>query len=121
MKNFQLHVLIATLLVAGILTGCRSDVDVSNIDTHAELEMGIALPIGSMSATLGDFLGNGLGSIYIDSVDNKGVITWKDTFKIARNFHQVDLAKYISEKELSLNVYDHIPAVVMIGTNKRVI
>lgn len=36
MKSLQLHVLIATLLVAGILTGCRSDVDVSNIDTHAE-------------------------------------------------------------------------------------
>lgn len=120
MKNFQLHVLIATLLVAGILTGCRSDVDVSNIDTHAELEMGIALPIGSMSATLGDFLGNGLGSIYIDSVNNKGVITWKDTFNISRNFHQVDLAQYISEKQLTLNVYDKITAAVMIGTNKRV-
>lgn len=120
MKNFQLHVLIAALLVAGMLTGCRSDVDVSNIDTRSELEMGIALPIGSMSATLGDFLGNGLGSIYIDSVDNKGVITWKDTFNISRNFHQVDLAQYISEKQLTLNVYDKITAAVMIGTNKRV-
>ncbi|MBR3408562.1 MAG: hypothetical protein IKG86_06945 [Paludibacteraceae bacterium] len=121
MKNFHFfHVLIATLLVAGMLTGCRSDVDVSNIDTRAELEMGIALPIGSMSVTLGDFLGHGLGSIYIDSVDNKGVISWKDTFNISRNFHQVDLAQYISEKQLTLNVYDKIPAAVMIGTNKQV-
>ena len=48
-------------------------------------------------------------------------ITWKDTFKIARNFHQIDLSQYISEKELNLNVYDKITAAEMIGSNKKVV
>ena len=102
------------------LTACHSDVDLENIDPKAEVELGLALPVGSVHATIGDFFGNGIGKFYVDSLDNKGVITWRDTFKIARNFHQVDLAKYISEKQLTLNVYDKLPAAIMIGTNKQV-
>ena len=115
----HLHAIIATVIGVTMMS-CHSDVDLSNIDTQAELEMGLALPVGSFHATVGDFFGDGIGKFYVDSVDNKGVLTWKDTFKIARNFHQVDLAQYISEKELNLNVYDKIPAAIMIGTNKRI-
>ena len=116
----HLHAFIA-IMAGCMLASCHSEIDLQNIDKKAEIEMGLALPIGSVHATIRDFFGSGVDKFYVDTVGNQGVITWKDTFKIARNFHQVDLAKYISEKELSLNVYDHIPAVVMIGTNKRVI
>ena len=116
----HLHAIIA--IVAGcMLASCHSDIDLNNIDTKSEVEMGLALPVGSIHATIGDFFGKGMGKFYVDSVDNQGVITWRDTFRIARNFHQVDLAQYISEKELTLNVYDKITAAEMIGTNKKVI
>ena len=120
--NFRhLNALIA-IVVLCVFAGCRSDIDLNNIDTRSEVEMGLALPVGSIHATLGDFLGNGkVPSLFIDSVNNKGVITWKDTFKIARNFHQIDLSQYISEKELNLNVYDKITAAEMIGSNKKVV
>ena len=116
----HLHALIA-VGVGLLLASCHSNLDLDNVDPKAELEMGLALPVGSLHATIGDFLGTGIGNFYVDSLDNKGVITWKDTFHIARDFHQVDLAQYISEKQLNLNVYDQIPAVIMIGTNKRVV
>ncbi len=116
----HLHAFIA-IMAGCMLASCHSEINLQNIDKKAEIEMGLALPIGSVHATIRDFFGSGVDKFYVDTVGNQGVITWKDTFRIARNFHQVDLAKYISEKELSLNVYDHIPAVVMIGTNKRVI
>lgn len=119
MQFKHLHAIIALGLVA-LLSSCHSELDLNNLDPKAELEMGLALPVGSLHATVGDFLGAGIGKFYVDTLNNKGVITWKDTFKIARNFHQVDLAKYISEKQLTLNVYDKIPAAVMIGTNKQV-
>ena len=119
MKVKHLYALIA-LMTGSLLVGCHSDLDLENIDTQAEVEMGVALPVGSIHATIGDFFGKGLGSFYVDSADNQGVITWKDTFKIARNFHQVDLAQYISEKQLTLNVYDKIDVPPMIGTNKVV-
>lgn len=120
MKFTHLNAIIA--IVAGCMfAGCHSDIDLNNIDSRSEVEMGLALPVGSFHATLGDFLGNGqVPTLFIDSVDNKGVITWKDTFRVARNFHQVDLAQYISEKQLTLNVYDKLDVYTMVGTNKRV-
>jgi len=120
MSKFRIFYAATTLLLAGMFAGCHSDIDLTKIDPKAEVDLGMALPVGSVHATIGDFLGTGVGNFYVDSLDNKGVITWKDTFKIARNFHQMDLAQYISEKQLNLNVYDKIPAATMIGTNKQI-
>ena len=120
MKFKHLHAILAIGL-GMMLASCHSDIDLENIDTQAEVDMGLALPVGTISAKISDFFGSGIGNFYVDSVDNKGVITWKDTFKISRNYHQVDLAQYISEKQLTLNVYDKIEAAIMIGNNKRVI
>ena len=119
--NFR-HLNAIIAIVAGCMfAGCHSDIDMNNIDTQSEIEMGLALPVGSIHATLGDFLGNGkVPSLFIDSVNNKGVITWKDTFKIARNFHQIDLSQYISKKKLNLNVYEKLEAAHMIGPNGKV-
>lgn len=118
--NFK-HIYAIFAVVTGcLLSACHSDIDLNNIDTQAEVEMGLALPVGSFHATIGDFFGKGIGNFYVDSVDNQDVITWRDTFNIARNFHQVDLAQYISEKQLTLNVYDKLPAALLIGTNKRI-
>ena len=118
--NFK-HIYAIFAVVTGcLLSACHSDIDLNNIDTQAEVEMGLALPVGSFHATIGDFFGKGVGNFYVDSLNNDGVITWRDTFKIARNFHQVDLAQYISEKQLTLNVYDKLPAALLIGTNKRI-
>ena len=92
-----------------VMSGCKADVDLKNISTAAELNMGIALPVGSMSATIGDFLADGqVPNIYVDSLDNKGILTFKDTFSIDRKFHQVDLSQYVSEKTLTMNVYDKL-------------
>lgn len=118
--EFKHFYAIFAVVVGCMLSACHSDIDLNNIDTQAEVEMGLALPVGSFHATIGDFFGKGIGNFYVDSLNNDGVITWKDTFKIARNFHQVDLAQYISEKQLTLNVYDKLPAALLIGSNKRI-
>lgn len=117
----SLHASLLAVVLGALLSSCHSDLDFGNIDPKAEVELGLALPVGSVYASIGDFFGAGVGNFYVDSLNNKGVITWKDTFNIARNFHQVDLAKYISEKQLNLNVYEKIDAAVMIGSNKRII
>ena len=118
--KFKHFYAICAIVVGGMLASCHSDIDLNNIDTQAEVEMGMALPVGSFHATIGDFLGDGVGNFYVDSLNNNGVITWKDTFKIARQFHQVDLSQYISEKQLTLNVYDKLPVALLIGSNKRI-
>ncbi len=106
-------------LMGALFTACHSNVNLNDIDSTTELELGIALPIGSMKATIGDFLGN-VNNIYIDSINHKGVITWKDTFKIERNYHQIDLSEYISSKDFYLNVYDKLEAAHLIGANGKI-
>ncbi|MBO5618398.1 MAG: hypothetical protein J5902_00250 [Paludibacteraceae bacterium] len=119
MKFSHLHAVSAMVICGSMLMSCHSDVDLKNIDTTSELDLGLVLPIGSIKAKIGDFIGNAK-NIYVDSLNNKGVITWKDTFKIERNYHQVDLSQYISSKEFSLKVYEQLEAAHMIGTDGKV-
>ena len=46
------------VLVGGMLMACHSDIDLKNVDTTTELEMGVAVPVGSVRAKLGDFVGD---------------------------------------------------------------
>ena len=39
-------------LVGSVLMACHSDINLNNIDTTTELELGAALPIGSMRALI---------------------------------------------------------------------
>jgi hypothetical protein len=120
MRKFNYFLALPALLIGCVLSSCHSDVDLNNIDPKAELDLGIALPVGSIHATIADFLGDGIGKIYVDSLDNKGVLTWKDTFQIARNFHKVDLTKNISSTTLNLNVYDQAQAKGLIGPDGKI-
>ncbi len=99
--------------------GCKANVDLKNIDTKTQMDLGVALPIGSISATISDFFGNGkVDNIYIDSLDNKGVLTFKDTFHIENKYHQIDLSQYISAKTLSMNVYDKLDGTPIMEDHK---
>lgn len=78
----------------GLLNACKSDVDLSNIDMSSQINLGIALPIGTMSATIGDFLGDSL--IEQIMVDEMGVFHFCDTLPLQiRDFHSIDLTKYL--------------------------
>lgn len=96
-----------TLLLIGLMSGCKADIDLQEIDTKAELGMGFAIPMGSMSATIGDFLGNGqVKGIYVG--DDK-LLYYRDTFDISRRFHDVDLASKITDYgPKHFNVYDKL-------------
>ncbi len=99
--------------------GCKADIDLKDIDTKAELNMGFAMPIGTMNVTLKDLLGNGqIEHLYIDSADQRGVLVYKDTFLIERTFHQIDLSQYISETSLTLNVYDKLKDLPFMADHK---
>lgn len=92
-----------------MVEGCTADVDLNNIDTSTSVNASIALPIGSVSATIGDLIG-GIGhNVFIDSIRNKGVLTFRDTFTIEREFHNLDLSQYISSTTVEMNVYDKLP------------
>lgn len=87
-----------------LLASCRADVDLKNIDTTAELELGMALPIGSMSVTLGDILGTGT----IENLDYRADGTFylhADYYK-QEHFHRLNFENYISNAEKVIPMYD---------------
>ncbi|MBR4431632.1 MAG: hypothetical protein IKS76_00360, partial [Paludibacteraceae bacterium] len=47
-------------------------------------------------------------NLYIDSLDHRGVMTWRDTFPDGRSYHKVDLKDRITTKNFALDVYDQL-------------
>ena len=107
-RLFTMFCMVSTIGLTMLWNGCTADVDLDNIDTSIEVEANIATPIGSITATIDDFVGDGTWGIYIDTLEHEGVITFRDTFSIARDFHKLDLSKYISNTTLKMNVYDKL-------------
>lgn len=85
-------------------TGCHSDVDLENIDKRAEMELGLALPLGALHATIGDFLGN--GEITDLSVDSAGIFHYITTIDLpVKQYHTVDLTSYLLENDKAFSLY----------------
>lgn len=87
-----------------MMQSCEADVDLNNVDTSIEVDANIATPVGSMHATLGDFVGNGTWGIFAEG----GLLAFKDTFSIERKYHKLDLSQYISDTTLKMNVYEKL-------------
>lgn len=117
-RLFTMFCMVSTIGLTMLWNGCTADVDLDNIDTSVDVEANIATPIGSMTATIDDFVGDGTWGIFIDTVNHEGVITFRDTFSIARDFHKLDLSKYISRTRLKLNVYEPLDKAGLMNNNQ---
>ena len=90
------------------LIGCRADVDLNNIDTTSEVELGVALPVGSMSVALSDILGaNSPEMLYFR---NDGVLCLHYDYDRFEDFHAIDFTQYISNAEQTVYLYDSLNA-----------
>jgi len=95
------RLLLLTAIVG--LYGCRADVDLNNIDTRMEAEMGIALPVGNMLFTTNDFLGG--GQVNKICVDQEGVFHYFDTLKMnEKEYHPIILSDYINTMDTAFYV-----------------
>ncbi len=93
MKKLNLLFGVAMGILVGTLGSCKSDVNLAEIDTTVGAEMALALPIGEVSAHIGDFLGCGNVENFI-KVREDGVLYYQDTFKIKRPFHLLNLSRF---------------------------
>ena len=107
-RNAFSKVLLIVFVVPLSLIGCRADVDLNNIDTTAEVELGMALPVGSMSVSLSDILGtNSSDNLYFRS---DGVLCLHYDYNRHEDFHAIDFTQYISNAEQTIYLYDSINA-----------
>lgn len=97
------------------MSSCKADVDLNNMDQRVEMSVGLALPIGSMHATIGDFIKDStVKNLYI----RKGVLTYIDTFSISRQYHDVDLAAKISKTTKKCDVHQALDDQGLLVDNK---
>lgn len=95
-----------------LLSGCRADVDLSSVNTKADMAIGVALPVGSMRVTLGDFLGNvetPIGSEQAATLfyDEHGILNLRSAYDYERSFNPVDLGQ-AAQAGAQLKVYEPI-------------
>ena len=117
-RLFTTICMVSTIGLTMLWNGCTADVDLNNIDTSVKVEANVATPIGSVTAKISDFVGDGTWGIYIDTLNHDGVITFRDTFSIARDFHKLDLSKYVSSTKITMNVYDKLEGIPYFDNGK---
>lgn len=93
------------------LMACHSELDLGKVDTSMEVNMGLTLPVGSIKMMLTDMIGE-VDGLYIDTLKNQGVLTWRYDTTTSRDYHQMDLAKNFDTITVGLKVYDQIAAQV---------
>ena len=108
------------MLLSVMLSGCKKDrLYLNDTDLTTEVDMGLALPVGTMRATIGDFLGGDrVEGLYIDSMNNRGVFTYKGNYQKQLYYHNVDLSQYISSSSLTMNVYDELRNMAFVHDHK---
>lgn len=92
MKKYYIYSTLLLIGMLGFLSGCQEDVDLTNIDTSSELNIGIASPVGSISIAVSDIMLNAVGSRF--GIDQDGTITYRDTSHFALKFQDFDWTKY---------------------------
>ena len=114
--NF-LRTISALLIASGLMAGCRSNIDLANVDTSSEVSWGLIVPVGSFKMSIGDFFNaDSIPDMYLETVDgDTNVITFKTGFEYQADFHDVDLSKNISSGVFNLNVYERIQALGLIA------
>ena len=118
-KHF--YAIFAVVLGCG-LASCHSDIDLGNIDPKAEVNMGLALPVGTINVTIGDILGAGDNTpLY---VDEHQVFHLKAAFDIpTKNYHAIDVKDYIirNTEALTFNIGEKIPVPAIVGDGQTTI
>lgn len=116
MKFNFLRTIVVLTLSSSLLLGCKSKIDLDNIDPTAEVQMGVAIPVATANATLGDFFGDdkmveeiqvGTGP-KIDGGNgvDKGVLFYRFLKTNDKNYHPIDLKSYMQNVSQEFKISD---------------
>lgn len=95
------------LLIAMAMVACKAKVDLDNIDPTMKLEMGLAVPVGTIRATLGDFLR--IDTMATIHLTENGTYVFEQQIELEQAFSlPVDLTNQILPDEANLPVKDQI-------------
>ena len=109
MKKSYLHVFSVLTTALVLLAGCRSEIQLDKVDPTIEAQMKLALPIGSISAKVSDFMGTSDDAeFYIDTLNGEGVVTWHRSFEYQKAITDFDIDAKIKSNDYTVDVYSKI-------------
>lgn len=88
---------------------CKEDIDLAKVDPQMQLDLGLALPFGTVETTLDYFLGTsdfGPDVLTYSPVDSMLILHY-DTL-VEWDFHNIDLSSYNTWDEQALRVVDGV-------------
>ena len=100
----------ACLMVASTLSGCKEKIELNDVNTQVSMDLGLAMPIGTTYATLGDFLG-GKAKDKIE-IDEDGIIHLIHDTVMERNFRSMDIKDYPASTLKEFNVGEKTSAIM---------
>lgn len=107
MRKYYLNLSLLLLGILSSLTGCREKIDLTDIDTRSEINVGVALPMGTLHASLdGIMKTNALGSNFYLNED--GILTYRDTTQFDMSMVAKDWAKYIKKTHKNFHIDEPI-------------
>lgn len=123
----KFRIFFALALAGCVMLSCKSKVDLDNIDKHAEVQVGMAIPVATMSATMGDFFGDGklVEQIQVGTgakIDggngvDKGVLFFRFLKTNDKNYHEIDLKNYLQNANQTFKINDYYPSLTTIPAN----
>ena len=118
MKKSYLHVFSVLTTALVLLAGCRSEIQLDKIDPTIEAQMKLALPIGSVSAKVSDFMGtNDSASFYIDTNNGLGVLTWKHSISYEKSLSDFKFDNKLGGHKYYVNLYQQLANVTITPDN----
>lgn len=114
MKKSYLHVFSVLTTALVLLAGCRSEIQLDKIDPTIEAQMKLALPIGSISAKVSDFLGTSdSAEFYIDTVGGENVVTYHRSFEFEKSITDFNFDGKIGGRSYYVNLYQQVANVMI--------
>ena len=91
------------------LAGCKADIDLSEVDWSTSVNASLTLPLGTLSADFGDFIGT--SQFPKITVDTTGRYVYRDTISSTNQYHPVDLSTLVSRSKSQWNVADEVDKI----------
>lgn len=98
------------VLLCSSFVGCKADIDLSEVDWTTSVNASLSLPVGSVSAKIGDFLG--VSQFPQITVDTMGRYVYMDTITSSNEYHPIELEDLVARTTSRWNVADEIGKIL---------
>lgn len=111
MKHISTKIILCLIIFSAYFASCtfKADVDLNNVDLTTSVNTSLSIPLGSVSAKFGDFIG--ANSVQNITIDEQGRYLFLDTLHLSRSYHPIDISEYVSKTSAKWYLEDYIDQV----------